>query len=119
MTLHYPIVFETGASGAVSAYVPGLPVYAAADTFPKAERAIRSVLIAYVEAHPGIRSKVRIRVARFSERHKSTVHLVGVAALLGAGRSAKKARASRANGRLGGRPLKSAGTRRRPKAALP
>ena len=30
MTTYYPIVIETEASGAVSAYVPGLPVYAAA-----------------------------------------------------------------------------------------
>ena len=30
MTMLYPIVLETEDSGAVSAYVPGLPVYAAA-----------------------------------------------------------------------------------------
>ena len=35
MTVHYPIVLETEASGAVSAYVPGLPVYAAADSHSK------------------------------------------------------------------------------------
>ena len=29
MTIYYPIVIETETSGAVSAYVPGLPVYAA------------------------------------------------------------------------------------------
>ena len=51
MTVLYPIVLETEASGAVSAYVPGLPVYAAADTPAKAERAIRDVLTAYLEAH--------------------------------------------------------------------
>ena len=32
MTLLYPIVLETEDNGAVSAYVPGLPVYAAAET---------------------------------------------------------------------------------------
>ena len=32
MTLLYPIVLETEDNGAVSAYVPGLPVYAAAAT---------------------------------------------------------------------------------------
>ena len=53
MTVHYPIVLETEASGAVSAYVPGLPVYAAADGQRNAERAIRDVLTAYLEAHPG------------------------------------------------------------------
>ena len=69
MTTYYPIVIETETSGAVSAYVPGLPVYAAADTRLKAEHAIR--------------------------------------ALLGTGRSRRKARSSQANGRLGGRPRKT------------
>ena len=116
MTVHYPIVLETEASGAVSAYVPGLPIYAAADSQSKAERALRAVLIAYLEAHPGSRSDARVRVARFSDRQKTKVHIVGVAALLGAGRSAAKARTSRANGRLGGRPRKPA-TRRHAKSA--
>ncbi len=30
MTIRYPIVLETEASGAVSGYEPGLPIYAAA-----------------------------------------------------------------------------------------
>ena len=116
MTVHYPIVLETEASGAVSAYVPGLPVYAAADSHAKAERALRAVLVAYLEAHPGSRSDAQVRVARFSDRHKTKVHIVGVAALLGAERSAAKARTSRANGRLGGRPRKPT-TRRHAKSA--
>jgi hypothetical protein len=32
MTMLYPIVLEAEESGVVSAYVPGLPVYAAADS---------------------------------------------------------------------------------------
>jgi hypothetical protein len=48
----YPIVLETEENGAVSAYVRGLPVYAAADTQAKAERAIRTLLSEYLEAHP-------------------------------------------------------------------
>jgi hypothetical protein len=116
MTVHYPIVLETEASGAVSAYVPGLPVYAAAGNYPKAERAIRAVLTAYLNAHPGARSVAQVRVARFSDRQKAKVQIVGVAALLGSGRSAAKARTSRANGRLGGRPRKDA-TRRQTKSA--
>ena len=70
MTVHYPIVLETEESGAVSAYVPGLPVNAAADTHKKAERAIRKVLTAYLESHPGRRSAAQVRVARFSDRPK-------------------------------------------------
>lgn len=108
MTFHYPIVFETEASGAVSAYVPGLPVYAATDSYAKAERAIRSVLSAYLAVHPGSRSQAQVRVARVSDRPEAKVEIVGVAALVGARRSPIKARASRANGRLGGRPRKTA-----------
>ena len=111
MTAHYPIVLEIEASGAVSAYVPGLPVYAAANSRTKAERAIRAVLAAYLEAHPGHRSDAQVRVARVSDGQKRKVQIVGVAALVGARRSAIKARASRANGRLGGRPRKTAARR--------
>jgi len=108
MTAYYPVVIETETSGALSAYVPGLPVYAAADTRAKLERAIRETLAAYLDAHPGTVPRARLRVARVSARQKSNVHVVaslaGVGALLGTGRSVNKARASRANGRLGGRP---------------
>jgi predicted RNase H-like HicB family nuclease len=106
MTLLFPIVLETEDNGAVSAYVPGLPVYAAAESPAKAERAIRAMLTAYLEAHPASRPDARVRVARFSDKGK--VDIVGVAALVGAQRSATKARASRANGQLGGRPRKIA-----------
>jgi hypothetical protein len=59
-----------------------------------------------------------VRVARFSDRQKKKkIDIVGVAALVGARRSAIKARASRANGRLGGRPRKTAATARRGKSA--
>ena len=107
MTMLYPIVLETEDSGAVSAYVPGLPVYAAAETHAKAERAIRAVLTEYLNAHPASRPEARVRVARFSDKGKRTVDILGVAALVGAHRSATKARASRVNGRLGGRPRKT------------
>jgi predicted RNase H-like HicB family nuclease len=111
MTMLYPIVLETEEGGAVSAYVPGLPVYAAADSHAKAERAIRTVLAEYLNAHPTSRPDARVRVARVSVRGKTRVSVVGVAALVGAKRSDAKARASRANGRLGGRPPKNATTR--------
>lgn len=112
MTMLYPIVLETEENGAVSAYVPGLPVYAAAETHAKAERAIRSVLTEYLNEHPASRPDARIRVARFSDSGKRKVDIVGVAALVGAHRSNTKARASRVNGRLGGRPRASAARRR-------
>lgn len=107
MTL-YPIVLEANDNGSTSAYVPGLPVYAAADSAAKAERAIRGVLTAYLKAHPDSRPGTRVRVARFSDKGTGKVDIVGVAALVGARRSATKARASRANGQLGGRPPKTA-----------
>ena len=115
MTMLYPIVLETEESGAVSAYVPGLPVYAAAETHAKAERAIRGMLTEYLNAHPTSRPDARVRVARFSDSGKRTVDIVSVAALVGAGRSATKARSSRRNGRLGGRP-RAAGAQRRTKS---
>ena len=108
MTTYYPIVIETEANGAVSAYVPGLPVFAAADTRAKAEQAIRQVLASYLEAHPDSTPSSEVRVARVSEGERSKVHIVGVGALLGTGRSRRKARASQMNGRLGGRPRKTA-----------
>ena|SRR5689334_14259630 len=108
MTNYYPIVIETEESGAFSAYVPGLPVFAAADTRAKAEQAIRDVLSAYLDAHPESAPTADVRVARVSDNQRSRVHIVGVGALLGTGRSRRKARASQLNGRLGGRPRKSA-----------
>jgi hypothetical protein len=107
MTTYYPIVLETETSGAVSAYVPGLPVYAAADTRPKAERAIRTTLAAYLKAHPDSVPNSDVRVARVSDDQRAKVHIVGVGALLGSGRSRRKARSSQRNGRLGGRPRKA------------
>ena len=117
MTMLYPIVLETEESGAVSAYVPGLPVYAAAATHAKAERAIRSILTEYLRAHPDTQPDARVRVARFSRKGQPRVDIVGVAALVGAHRSTTKAQASRANGRFGGRPRKTEAARPRKKAS--
>ena len=52
MATHYPIVFEQEESGAYSAYVAGLPVYAQGATRGKAATAIVRTLGAYLEAHP-------------------------------------------------------------------
>ena len=49
MSTYFPVVFEHEANGAVSAFVPGLPIYAAADTRRQAEKAIRQTIDAYLE----------------------------------------------------------------------
>ena len=112
MTQLYPIVLETEDNGAVSAYVPGLPVYAAADTHAKAERAIRAVLTAYLEAHPDSRPEARVRVARSRPQHgrRSTS---SAPRLSWARIGARRRRAPRENGRLGGRPRKAEPTQPR------
>ena len=61
MTMLYPIVLKTEENGTVSAYVPGLPVYAAADSDAKAKRAIRAVLAEYLKAHPASRPDAQDR----------------------------------------------------------
>ncbi len=116
MTTRYPIVFEVEDSGAVSAYVPGLPVYAAGDTAEEAENAVRELLALFVDdrrAH-GLalpEPQTGVKVARVTTtRGRSTVAILSPAALLGRQRSARKAAAARRNGRRGGRP---ATTRRR------
>lgn len=111
MTTRYPIVFEAEDSGAVSAYVPGLPVYAAADTAEEAEVAVRDLLALYVEdrqarglALPEPQTGVKVARVTTTSRGRSSVAIVGPAALLGRQRSARKAAAARRNGRRGGRP---------------
>lgn len=111
MTSHYPIVLEHEPNGTVSAYVVGLPgVFAAADSEREAGTAIRKALRAHVTALQALPAKLRnvratLRVARitYGKRAEPEVDFVGLGALLGRRRSAKKAAAARANGRKGGR----------------
>ena len=95
MATHYPIVFEQEESGAYSAYVAGLPVYAQGATRGKAEMAIVRTLGAYLKAHPQEQPRAEVRVAKVSVPTRGQVHLrvnlVTAAALVGSRTSQRKA----------------------------
>jgi hypothetical protein len=108
-TLYFTVIFDAEADGAISAYVAGLPVYAQALTQDAAGQAIHDTLDAYLEEHPDAVPTTVTKVARVSATaNRRSVEIMTTAALVGARTSRAKRRSSRANGKLGGRPKKSA-----------
>jgi len=116
MTQYFPIVVEQESNGTFSAWVAGLPgVYAAADTAAAAKRGIRGALAAHLDAlralgrEPQLKADVTVLRRDVYATRRDSLRFVGVGALLGRGTSRAKAKASRSNGRKGGRPPVSGG----------
>ena len=111
MTNYFPVVIEEESNGTFSAWVPGVSVYAAADTKAEAKRAIRSALTAHLATLKSLGRSVEPKgdvmiLKGDPDQPKASFQYTGFGSLLGRQTSAAKARAARVNGLRGGRPRK-------------
>ena len=107
---YFPVVIEEESNGTFSAWVAGLPgVYAAAETRAKTKSAIREAAVAHLQALKRLGKSVKPRgdvllLKGDLGRAHPNLQFTGIASMLGRKKSMAKARASRLNGRKGGRP---------------
>ena len=71
------VVIEREESGAFSAYVPGVAVYAAADTRAKVARAIRSALEAHLTARHAVGDRSMVKPTRTTRSKQVTIRTPG------------------------------------------
>jgi hypothetical protein len=112
MTHYFATIVEQESNGTWSAWVPGLSVYAAADTRAKVKSAIRSALAAHLVKCEDIpKPNVDVLVLRSDtsiNRARMAIKYVGLGAMMARRSSPAKTAAARLNGLKGGRPALAA-----------